>query len=97
MAEAAKAEGNTAFKKQKYGAAAERYTEAIATAPRWHVPYVNRAQCYRKLAKWPQVEQDCRKALDLCSGLVKVRTTLGSVRTTLSSHLFITPSYIVVP
>lgn len=72
MAEAAKAEGNVAFRKQKYGAALERYTEAIASAPRWHVLYVNRAQCYRKLSKWPQVMEDCQTALQLCSGIMKV-------------------------
>ena len=46
------------FKKGKFGAAAEAYTEAITQEPGVASLYQNRALCHQKLAKWVNVVAD---------------------------------------
>eukprot|EP00210_Caulerpa_lentillifera_P000743 g719.t1 len=76
-AEAIKNEGNILFSKGKYLAAAEKYTEAITIHPRWTIAIVNRANCYKRLARWIDVERDCRKALELDNQSMKAHYFLG--------------------
>lgn len=74
-AEKIKNDGNVLFKKGKFAAAVDLYTEAILHAPDMHVIYVNRAMSYLKLEKWEQCESDARCALSIQSGLIKVMFT----------------------
>lgn len=71
-AERIKNEGNVLFKKGKFAAAIDRYTEAMLHAPDMHVIYVNRAMSHLKLERWEKCEEDARMALSLQSGLIKV-------------------------
>ena len=71
-AERIKNEGNVLFKKGKFAAAIDRYTEAVLHAPDMHVIYVNRAMSHLKLERWEKCEEDARMALSLQSGLIKV-------------------------
>ena len=77
-AEAIKLEANDLFRRGKYNAAVEKYTEAITFSQSMHVLYVNRALCHRKLENWERCEQDSRTALGLHSGLMKVCVPSGS-------------------
>lgn len=72
-AEAIKGEANDMFKRGKYHAAADKYTEAIAFAPDNEVLFVNRALCQRRLERWEHCEADAREALRLHSGHMKAR------------------------
>jgi tetratricopeptide (TPR) repeat protein len=74
QAEKIKAEANDLFKRGRYNAAADRYTEALAFAPEMEVLFVNRALCHRKLEHWQQCEEDARRALSLHSGHMKARS-----------------------
>lgn len=76
-AERLKAEGNTAYQKQKYGAAVDRYTEAILLCPDWSVLLINRALCQKHRGRWEEVEGDSRKALDLQPRNMKGHYFLG--------------------
>lgn len=76
-AEALKKEGNAYFGKAKYGAAIEKYTEAITLCPDWSVLLVNRAMCQRKKEVWDLVKQDAEAALSLDSHLMKAHYLLG--------------------
>lgn len=69
----AKAEGKEAFGEQDYRTAVIHYSAAIQAAPRWHVLYVNRALCNRRLCNWDYVMSDCQTALELCKGDMKMR------------------------
>lgn len=71
-AEKIKNDGNVLFKKGKFSAAVDLYTEALLHAPDMHVIYINRAMSYLKLERWEQCEQDARNALFIESGLIKV-------------------------
>ena len=73
-AERIKLQANDLFKRGKFKAAIDLYTEAITFAPSMHVLFVNRALCHRKLEEWPSCERDSRSALDLHSGLMKARS-----------------------
>eukprot|EP00884_Botryococcus_braunii_P004068 jgi/Botrbrau1/13662/Bobra.0292s0011.1 len=77
VASALKAEGNALYKKGKFGAASEKYTEALTHAPKMVVLLVNRAQCHKKKGRWDLVEQDARKALELDGSLFKAHYLLG--------------------
>ncbi|CAK0784570.1 hypothetical protein CVIRNUC_007774 [Coccomyxa viridis] len=77
IAEKMKAEGNAAYQKQKWGAAAERYTEAITMAPDWAVLLVNRAMCQKHRERWDDVESDSRRALTLDPRSMKGNYLLG--------------------
>ncbi|CAL5229583.1 g12939 [Coccomyxa viridis] len=76
-AEKLKAEGNVAFQKQKWGAAVDRYTEALLLAPEWPVLLVNRAMCQKHRGRWDEVESDSRRALELESRNMKGNYLLG--------------------
>jgi tetratricopeptide (TPR) repeat protein len=74
-AEKIKNDGNVLFKKGKFAAAIDLYTEALLHAPDMHVIYINRAMSYLKLERWEQCEMDAAKALSIQSGLIKVHCT----------------------
>ncbi|KAK9908088.1 hypothetical protein WJX75_002611 [Coccomyxa subellipsoidea] len=76
-AEILKAEGNAAYQKQKYGAALDRYTEAILMCPDWPVLFINRALCQKQKGDWEAVERDSRRALELQPRLMKGHYFLG--------------------
>lgn len=77
QAEQLRQDGNTYFKKDRFGAAIDAYTEAITLCPNVAVYWTNRAQCHRKRNDWRKVEEDCRKALQLDSNLYKAHYLLG--------------------
>eukprot|EP00240_Pyramimonas_obovata_P011594 CAMPEP_0118937162 /NCGR_PEP_ID=MMETSP1169-20130426/21787_1 /TAXON_ID=36882 /ORGANISM="Pyramimonas obovata, Strain CCMP722" /LENGTH=133 /DNA_ID=CAMNT_0006880709 /DNA_START=199 /DNA_END=596 /DNA_ORIENTATION=- len=76
-AEKSKLIGNDLFARGKYSAAIEAYTEARLCSPKWEVPLVNRALCYKKQGKWDKVAEDCVAALQLGSELPKAEYMLG--------------------
>ncbi|KAJ8421415.1 hypothetical protein Cgig2_023590 [Carnegiea gigantea] len=71
QAEQLKQDGNTYFKKERFGAAIDAYTEAIALCPNVPVYWTNRALCHRKRNDWTRVEEDCRRAIQLDHDSVK--------------------------
>lgn len=77
QAEQLKQDGNTYFKKERFGAAIDAYTEAIALCPNVPVYWTNRALCYRKRNDWTRVEEDCRRAIQLDHDSVKAHYMLG--------------------
>ncbi|CAM6023986.1 unnamed protein product [Sphagnum balticum] len=77
QAEILKDMGNLYFKKERFGAAIEAYTEAITLCPKVPVYWTNRALCHRKRNAWDLVESDCRKALELDNGSTKAHYMLG--------------------
>ncbi|KAK9944665.1 hypothetical protein M0R45_010225 [Rubus argutus] len=70
-------EGNTYFNKGKFGAAIDKYTEAITLCPKVSVLYTNRALCHLKRNEWARVEEDSRNAIQLDSNCVKGHYTMG--------------------
>lgn len=81
-AEAAKARGNEYFKKKKFDAAIEAYTEAITMDPRCPIYYSNRAFAHYKkdpLGRAANIESDCRKCLELDPRSSKGNYYLGKV------------------
>ncbi|KAK9824312.1 hypothetical protein WJX72_009356 [[Myrmecia] bisecta] len=85
-AEQLKNEGNVLFSKGKYGAALERYTEAITMSPGWPVPWLNRALCHKKRGDWQKVMDDCHKALLLDSHSLKANYFLGQAHKEQGEH-----------
>lgn len=77
QAELLRQDGNTYFKKDRFGAAIEAYTEAITLCPNVPVYLTNRALCHRKRKDWPKVEEDCRRAIELDNNCVKAHYMLG--------------------
>ncbi|XP_054784128.1 E3 ubiquitin-protein ligase CHIP-like isoform X1 [Prosopis cineraria] len=77
QAEKLRINGNTYFKKDRFGAAIDAYTEAITLMPNNPVYFTNRALCHRKRNDWPKVEEDCRKAIQLNHNSVKAHYMLG--------------------
>ena len=93
MAEQLKLQGNECFKKQKYNAAIEFYTQAIDVQPSAAL-FSNRAMCHVKRSliedrdEWAQVESDCRRSVELdASGRTayKAHYNLGMALTKLES------------
>ncbi|GAB2234636.1 hypothetical protein Droror1_Dr00003893 [Drosera rotundifolia] len=76
-AEKLRQDGNAYFKKEKYNAAIDAYTEAITLCPNVAVYWTNRAICHRKRNEWTRVEEDCRRAIELDHGSVKAYYLLG--------------------
>eukprot|EP00252_Welwitschia_mirabilis_P007392 TRINITY_DN1869_c0_g1_i1.p1 TRINITY_DN1869_c0_g1~~TRINITY_DN1869_c0_g1_i1.p1 ORF type:complete len:295 (+),score=34.62 TRINITY_DN1869_c0_g1_i1:205-1089(+) len=70
-------EGNNYFRKGRFAAAIEAYTQAITLCPSVSSYWTNRALCHRKLNNWEKVQSDCRKALRLESNSVKAHYMLG--------------------
>lgn len=77
QAEQLRQEGNFCFKKYRFGAAIDAYTEAIALCPNVPIYWTNRALCHRRKNDWVRVEEDCRKALQLDNSSVKAHYMLG--------------------
>ncbi|KAL0787512.1 hypothetical protein Bca101_003758 [Brassica carinata] len=73
QAERLKEDGNSCFKKERFGAAIDAYTEAITLSPKVPVYWTNRALCHMKR----KVEEDCRKAVQLDHDSVKAHYMLG--------------------
>ncbi|GFZ13345.1 carboxyl terminus of HSC70-interacting protein [Actinidia rufa] len=65
QAEQLRQDGNTYFKKERFGAAIDAYTEAITLCPNVPVYWTNRALCHRKRNDWNRVVEDCRRAIQL--------------------------------
>ncbi|KAJ7538470.1 hypothetical protein O6H91_11G049300 [Diphasiastrum complanatum] len=77
QAELLKDQGNLYFKKERFGAAIDAYTEAITLCSDVPVYWTNRALCHRKRNEWERMESDCRKALELDKHAVKAHYMLG--------------------
>lgn len=77
QAEKLRQDGNNYFKKDRFGAAIDAYTEAITLCPNVPVYWTNRALCHRKRNDWTRVEEDCRKAIQLDHNSVKAHYMLG--------------------
>ncbi|KAG9149355.1 hypothetical protein Leryth_003325 [Lithospermum erythrorhizon] len=77
QAEKLKQDGNFYFKKDRFGAAIDAYTEAITLCPDVPVYLTNRALCHLKRNDWTRVEEDCRKAIQLDHNSVKGHYMLG--------------------
>ncbi|KAL1211959.1 E3 ubiquitin-protein ligase CHIP [Cardamine amara subsp. amara] len=77
MAERLKEDGNSCFKKERFGAAIDAYTEAIALSPKVPAYWTNRALCHMKRKDWTRVEEDCRKAIQLVHNSFKAHYMLG--------------------
>ncbi|KAM1007154.1 hypothetical protein PS2_003760 [Malus domestica] len=73
-AEKLRKDGNTYFKKDRFAAAIDAYTEAITLCPNVPVYWTNRALCHRKRNDWTKVEEDSRKAIQLDHNSVKVQS-----------------------
>ncbi|KAH7517619.1 hypothetical protein FEM48_Zijuj09G0084000 [Ziziphus jujuba var. spinosa] len=78
QAEQLKKDGNVCFKKDRFRAAIDAYTEAITLCPNVPVYWTNRALCHLKRNDWTKVEEDCRKAVQLDNNSVKVPKIMPS-------------------
>ncbi|ESW12695.1 hypothetical protein PHAVU_008G134500 [Phaseolus vulgaris] len=77
QAEQLRVDGNNYFKKERFGASIDAYTEAIALCPDVPVYWTNRALCHLKRNDWTRVEEDSRQAMKLDNNLVKAHYMLG--------------------
>lgn len=77
QAEQLRKDGNSCFKKDRFGAAIDAYTEAITLCPNVPVYWTNRAICHHKRNDWARVEEDSRKAIQLDKNSVKGHYMLG--------------------
>ncbi|KAE8662375.1 E3 ubiquitin-protein ligase CHIP [Hibiscus syriacus] len=77
QAEQLRKDGNFYFKKNRFGAAIDAYTEAITLCPNVPVYWTNRALCHRKRNDWLKVEEDCRRAIQLDYTSVKAHYMMG--------------------
>ncbi|KAK7339088.1 hypothetical protein VNO77_19731 [Canavalia gladiata] len=77
QAEQLRLDGNNYFKKERFGAAIDAYTEAITLCPNVAVYWTNRALCHRKRNDWTRVEEDSRQAIQLDNNSVKAHYMLG--------------------
>ncbi|CAA2965102.1 E3 ubiquitin- ligase CHIP [Olea europaea subsp. europaea] len=77
QAEKLRIDGNSYFKKDRFGAAIDAYTEAITLCPDVPIYWTNRAVCHRKRNDWTRVEEDCRRAIQLDHNSIKAHHMLG--------------------
>ncbi|OCF38498.1 stress-induced-phosphoprotein 1 [Kwoniella heveanensis CBS 569] len=70
-AEAARTEGNTAFKAGDYAGAVKHYTEAVKRLPTDPRAYNNRASCYQKLMALPEALKDAEEAIKIDPTFIK--------------------------
>ncbi|XP_027114080.1 E3 ubiquitin-protein ligase CHIP-like isoform X2 [Coffea arabica] len=77
QAEQLRQEGNFCFKKDRFGAAIDAYTEAIALCPNVGIYWTNRALCHRRRNDWKRVEEDCKRAIQIDHHSVKAHYMLG--------------------
>ncbi|OQS07404.1 hypothetical protein THRCLA_00577 [Thraustotheca clavata] len=69
--------GNACYKKGKYSAAVDCYTEAICLSASVPAFYTNRALCYLHLERWIDAQNDCKKAIELDDSNAKAYYLLG--------------------
>ncbi|XP_004510222.1 E3 ubiquitin-protein ligase CHIP [Cicer arietinum] len=79
QAELLRIDGNNYFKKNRFGAAIDAYTEAITLCPNVPIYFTNRALCHLKRNEWERVEEDSRRAIQLDNHSVKAHYMLGLV------------------
>lgn len=72
-----KDQGNRLFSLRKYDDAINCYSKAIIKNPTVPSYFTNRALCHLKMKRWDASCQDCRRALDMDSALVKGHFFLG--------------------
>ncbi|KAI9273717.1 hypothetical protein BY458DRAFT_508018 [Sporodiniella umbellata] len=85
-AEENKAQGNVLFAQKRFKEAIQEYTSAIIKDPNVPTYYTNRALCNLKSEKYDQVVNDCRKAIELDSSIVKGYYLLGQALTEKKQH-----------
>ncbi|CUE96193.1 stress-inducible protein STI1, putative [Bodo saltans] len=74
---AAKEEGNTFFKADKFPEAVAAYTEAIKRNPTEHTAYSNRAAAYLKLGAYNEALEDCEKCLAIKPDFIRAIARKG--------------------
>ncbi|XP_067622245.1 E3 ubiquitin-protein ligase CHIP isoform X2 [Eurosta solidaginis] len=72
-----KEQGNHLFILRKYEDAIGCYTKAIMKNPNNATYFTNRALCHLKLKRWDISCQDCRRALDIDTNMLKAHFFLG--------------------
>lgn len=85
-AEQLKEEGNKFFARSKFGAAVERYTEAITLVPDNAVLFVNRAMAHRKKEEWEFVMRDAMTALRIDRDHMKANYLAGLAHLQLTDY-----------
>lgn len=81
-----KDQGNRLFTLRKYEDAVNCYTKAIIKNPSMPTYFTNRALCHLKMKRWDSSCQDCRRALDMDSTLVKAHFFLGQALLELDNY-----------
>jgi serine/threonine-protein phosphatase 5 len=81
--DALKAEGGALFVAERFAAAAQKYTEALAAGAPTSILYSNLAACHLKLENYGSVISNCDKALQLDAGNVKAMYRRGSALNTM--------------
>ncbi|KAL0278666.1 UNVERIFIED_CONTAM: hypothetical protein PYX00_000420 [Menopon gallinae] len=81
-----KDQGNRLFGLRKYEDAVNCYTKAIIKNPNVAIYFTNRALCHLKMKRWDATCVDCRRALDMDSGLVKGHFFLGQALLELENY-----------
>ncbi|ORX36911.1 chaperone [Kockovaella imperatae] len=85
-AEAAKQEGNAAFKAGKWPEAVSHYTEAIKRNPTQANLYTNRSSAYTKLLALPEALKDADAAIKLDPNFVKAYIRKGLTQQAMKDH-----------
>lgn len=85
-AEAAREEGNTAFKAGDYATAVKHYTEAIKRAPTDPRGYTNRSAAYTKLLALPEALRDADEAIKQDPKFIKAYIRKGLVQQGMKEH-----------
>eukprot|EP00485_Elphidium_margaritaceum_P011893 CAMPEP_0202703630 /NCGR_PEP_ID=MMETSP1385-20130828/16447_1 /ASSEMBLY_ACC=CAM_ASM_000861 /TAXON_ID=933848 /ORGANISM="Elphidium margaritaceum" /LENGTH=580 /DNA_ID=CAMNT_0049361511 /DNA_START=39 /DNA_END=1781 /DNA_ORIENTATION=- len=81
-----KSEGNELFSAGKFGAAIEKYTDAIARNPDDHKVYSNRATAFCKLMRWDAAMADCDKCIALDPLFIKAYIRKGKIEHCLKQY-----------
>ncbi|OCF57171.1 stress-induced-phosphoprotein 1 [Kwoniella mangroviensis CBS 10435] len=71
LADAARTEGNEAFKAGDFAGAVKHYTEAVKRLPTDPRAYNNRASCYQKLMALPEALKDAEQAIKIDGTFIK--------------------------
>ncbi|KAK1924478.1 chaperone [Papiliotrema laurentii] len=85
-AEAAREEGNTAFKAGLYADAVKHYTEAIKRLPTEAKSYNNRAAAYTKLLAMPEALRDAEEAIKIDPKFVKAYIRKALTQQAMKEH-----------
>uniref|UniRef100_A0A673WE27 Small glutamine-rich tetratricopeptide repeat-containing protein alpha n=1 Tax=Salmo trutta TaxID=8032 RepID=A0A673WE27_SALTR len=86
-AERLKTDGNDQMKVEKFGAAVEFYSKAIAINPQNAVYYCNRAAAYSKLGNYAGAVQDCELAIGIDPNYSKAYGRMGLALASLNKHI----------